>query len=106
MRSAARSARAEAVTRAIASPCAGVAAVAEAHVDPALRVEQPEGVERRLEAGHAAGRPRHHRGPAGEVGRGDRVGRDVAGAPEVLEQGPADDVLVEQGQKRRRLAHA
>ena len=84
----------------------GVAAVAQTHVDPALRVEQPEGVERRLEAGHSAGRPRHHRRPPGEAGRGDRVGGDVAGAPEVLEQGPADDVLVEQGQKRRRLAHA
>ena len=106
MRSAARSARAEAVDARDGVALRGVAPVAQAHVDPALRVEQPEGVERRLEAGHAAGRSRHHRRPAGEVGRDDRVGRDVAGAPEVLEQGPADDVLVEQGQKRRRLAHA
>ena len=106
MRSAARSARAEAVMRARASPCAASLPVAQAHVDPALRVEQAEGGEGRLEAGHSAGRSRHHRRPTGEVGRHDRVRRDVAGAAEVLEQGPADDVLVEQGQKGRRLAHA
>ena len=83
-----------------------VAPVAEAHVDPALRIEQPERVERGLETGHAAGRARHHRRLPGEVGRRDRVRRDVAGATEVLEQGAADDVLVEQGQERRRLVHA
>ena len=60
----------------------------------------------RVEAGDAAGGARHDHAAAGEAGRGDRVGRDVAGAAEVLEQRPANDVLVEQGQERRRLAHA
>ena len=106
MRSAARSARAEAVDARDHVAPRGVAPVAQAHVDPALRVEQAEGVERGLQAGDAAGRARHHRGLAGEAGRRDRVGGDVAGATEVLEQGAADDVLVEQGQERRRLAHA
>ena len=80
-----------------------VAPVAPAHVDPALRVEKAEGVEGRVEAGDATRGARHDHTAAGEAGRGDRVGGDVAGTAQVLEQRAAHDVLVEQGQER---AHA
>ena len=49
-----------------------------------------------LEARHAPG-ARHHAGPpAGR--RDDRVGREVAGAAEILGERAAHDVLVEQRQ--------
>ncbi len=46
-----------------------------------------------IEAGDDAGLARHHSRLGLQRGGHDRVGRDVAGAAEILEQGRADDRL-------------
>ena len=93
VRSAASTGRARPLMRATGSPRATRPPSAHSRSICERRVEQLEGEERRVEPGeHARLARRDHRLDR-RVGRHDRVGRDVAGPAQILEQRGADDRL-------------
>ena len=103
MRSAVSMPRAGPAIVAMRSPGTTVAPSGRCDLDRDRGIDQAEGEQGEVEAGHDARLARDQRGRGLRVGRHDGVGREVAGAAEILQQRRADQRLDHDQRERARM---